>query len=99
MASIGLAKTMKTAFGEAFAAAVATSRTMPALMLSSSSRVMPGLRGSPEVMTTTSEPLVSSQPLLPVSLALKPTCGADSARSSDLPCGNPSTMSCKTTST
>ena len=57
---------MNTAFGDAFAAFVATSRTMPALMFSSSSRVIPGLRGRPEVMTTTSESFVSAQLLVPM---------------------------------
>ena len=59
MTSMGLAKMMKTAFGDTSRAFFATSLTMPALMFSRSSRVMPGLRGTPEVMTTTSEPLVS----------------------------------------
>jgi hypothetical protein len=40
---------------------------MPMLVRSKSSRLMPGLRAIPEVMTTTSEAAVSSYPLAPVS--------------------------------
>ncbi|RUS15263.1 hypothetical protein BC937DRAFT_92681 [Endogone sp. FLAS-F59071] len=40
------------ALGAYLAAAVARSLTMPALILNKSSRVMPGLRGTPAGMTT-----------------------------------------------
>lgn len=40
------------ALGANFAAAVARSRTIPALILNKSSRVIPGLRGTPAGMTT-----------------------------------------------
>ena len=98
MASMGLAKMTKTASGECATALFTTLRTMPALVPSRSSRVMPGLRGTPEVTTTTSEPAVSAQSLVPVTELLKPTHGAPSAMSSALPCGRPSTMSVRTTS-
>lgn len=43
-------------------------RTMLAFVLNRSSRVMPGLRGTPAGMTTTSAPVrVASRPPLPVS--------------------------------
>ena len=41
---------------------LAFAATMSALPLSNSSRVIPGLRGAPAVMMTTSEFAVSSQP-------------------------------------
>ena len=59
---------------------------------------MPGLRATPEVTTTTSEPAVSAQSLVPLTELLKPTQGAPSAMSSALPCGRPSTMSISMTS-
>lgn len=42
------------AFGDAFEMALAISRTIPAFVLNKSSRVMPGLRGTPAGMTITS---------------------------------------------
>ena len=53
---------MMTALGECFAMFSATPRTMPALTPIKSMRLMPGLRGSPAVMTTTSELAVASYP-------------------------------------
>jgi len=47
-------------FGQCSAAAVISVRTMPALMLNRSSRVMPGLRGTPAGMITRSQPLRAS---------------------------------------
>ena len=51
---------MMTAFGLCFAIFSATPRTMPALMPIKSIRLIPGLRGIPAVITTTSEPAVFS---------------------------------------
>jgi hypothetical protein len=48
------------ASGACSAAALARSRTMEALVLKRSSRVMPGLRGTPAGMTTISAPLRAS---------------------------------------
>ena len=50
---------MSTALGECLATCAVTSFTMPTLTLIRSSRLMPGLRGMPAVMTTTSELAVS----------------------------------------
>src|SRR5690242_9229801 len=70
---------------------------MPALVLSRSSRDMPGLRAMPAVMTTTSEPAVSSYPLVPITRVSYSSIGADCHWSSPLPCGIPSAMSTRTT--
>ena len=51
---------MITAFGECLAIFSATPRTMPAFTSMRSMRLMPGLRGSPAVITTTSEFAVAS---------------------------------------
>src|SRR6185369_16633184 len=53
----GLLMTRMLASGHDSAQALARSRTMEALVLKRSSRVMPGLRGTPAGMRTTSEPL------------------------------------------
>ena len=66
MASRGFETTMRMASGDCWTACSVTERTMPMLVRSKSSRLMPGLRAMPEVMTTTSDPAVSSYPLLPV---------------------------------
>ncbi len=58
--SSGFVTQMKTASGDAATAAGITERTMRAFTASSSSRVMPGLRGIPAVTTTTSDPAVSA---------------------------------------
>jgi hypothetical protein len=49
------------ALGEALAAALARSRTMDALVLKRSSRVIPGLRGTPAGMRTISASLRASE--------------------------------------
>ena len=51
---------MITAFGECATTFSATLRTIRALVSIRSIRLMPGLRGRPAVMTTTSEPAVAS---------------------------------------
>ena len=51
---------MITAFGECFAMFSATPRTMPAFTPIKSIRLIPGLRGRPAVITTTSEFAVAS---------------------------------------
>ena len=55
ISSSGLETTMTTASGEVDATFSATWRTILALVSMRSIRLMPGLRGSPAVMTTTSE--------------------------------------------
>lgn len=53
----GLEMIVRMALGQYFAQASAKVLTMPALMLKRSSRVMPGLRGTPAGMMTTSAPV------------------------------------------
>ncbi len=60
ISSSGLDTTTMTAFGECATTFSATLRTMRALVSIRSMRLMPGLRGRPAVMTTTSEPAVAS---------------------------------------
>ena len=56
----GFEITFSSARGHASAHAETKSRTIPALILNRSSRVMPGLRGTPAGMMTTSQPLSAS---------------------------------------
>ena len=60
MVSIGLEITTIMASGEYFNALSTTDFTIPALVPMSSSRVMPGLRGIPLVITTTLDPAVAA---------------------------------------
>ena len=60
MASSGLLTTTITASGDRSATWRATEATILALVITRSSRDMPGLRATPLVMRTTSEPAVSS---------------------------------------
>ena len=60
ISSSGLDTTMITASGEAATTFSVTSRTIFALVSSRSIRLMPGLRGRPAVITTISEPSVTS---------------------------------------
>src|SRR5947207_46187 len=65
MTSSGFVTTITNAFGAWVRIFSAELRTMSALALSRSSRLMPGLRGKPAVPTTTSEPSTAAQPLQP----------------------------------
>jgi hypothetical protein len=60
MASSGLLITMMIEFGLVRAICSVTDVTILALVASKSSRLMPGLRGRPAVMTTTSLSWVAS---------------------------------------
>ncbi len=60
IASSGLATTTRIVSGECSTTSSVTLATMFWFVLSRSSRLIPGLRGLPLVMTTTSEPAVSS---------------------------------------
>ena len=60
MVSIGFETQRMIALGEYLRTLSVTDFTMPALTPMSSSRVMPGLRGMPDVMTTMSLPAVFS---------------------------------------
>ena len=103
ISSRGLDTTMMTAPGEWIARFSATPRTMRALVSIRSIRLMPGLRGSPAVITTMSESAVASYPppsavvVAPTTLVSKPSIGRDWFMSSASPSGLPSTMSVSTT--
>jgi hypothetical protein len=60
MVSSGLLTTIRKVFGERFTTSPTTPSTMALLVASRSSRLMPGFRATPAVMTTTSESAVSS---------------------------------------
>jgi hypothetical protein len=63
---------MISAWGDLAIALRVTSFTIPALTLRRSSRLIPGLRASPDVMMTMSDPAVASYPLDPVTLLSYP---------------------------
>jgi hypothetical protein len=94
---------MTTAFGAYLATFSATLRTIFALTPSRSIRLIPGLRGSPAVMTTTSEPSIASYPspfgpvVTPTTVVSKPSMARDWLRSRASPAGRPSMMSVSTT--
>src|ERR1043166_8683694 len=98
MTSSGLLTTMTVALGACFLRLSQTPPTMPALVLRRSSRLMPGLRAMPLVMTTRSLPATAAGSLEPVTLVSKPSSMADSIMSSALPWGMPSMMSIIVTS-
>ena len=83
ISSSGFDTTMITALGECFAIFSATPRTMPALTPIKSIRLIPGLRGSPAVITTTSEFAVASYPapsavvVAPIIFVSKPSIDRD----------------------
>ena len=83
ISSSGLETTIITAFGECFAIFSATPRTIPAFTPIKSIRLIPGLRGRPAVITTTSEPAVASYPapsgvvVAPTSFVSKPSIERD----------------------
>lgn len=60
MVSIGLLTQRIIALGECARMFSVTDFTMPAFTPMSSSRVIPGLRGMPDVITTMSEPSVAA---------------------------------------
>ena len=93
IASSGFVRTITKAFGAFALMPPATSEMIFALMPSRSSRLMPGLRATPEVTMQTSAPAMSSILFVPVIRASKPSIGPDSAKSSAFPCGSPSTTS------
>jgi hypothetical protein len=66
MMSSGFVTTMTVAFGAWRAICSLTPATIFALVLSRSSRVIPGFRGRPAVTTTTSEPAISARSFVPV---------------------------------
>ena len=60
ISSSGLDTTITTADGAYLAMLSAIPRTIPAFISSRSIRLIPGLRGSPAVTTTMSEPSITS---------------------------------------
>jgi hypothetical protein len=68
MASSGLETTTRTAFGDRVTASFVTAETIVSFVVTRSSRLMPGERGLPAVITTTSEPSLSSYPFDPVTV-------------------------------
>ena len=96
--SSGLVRTMKIASDEYLRALRVASLTILALMVRRSSRLIPGLRGTPAVITTISEPFVAAKSLLPTTATSLPTTGKASSKSSALPWGIPSTISTRTRS-
>ena len=56
MASSGFETMIRIASGEPGRTLRTTSATMPSLVATRSSRLIPGLRGTPAVITTTSDP-------------------------------------------
>ena len=75
MASMGLAKTTRIAFGDWLVASETTERTIPAFVPRRSSRVIPGFRATPDVTTITSESAESDQLFVPRILLEDPVHG------------------------
>ncbi len=98
MASSGLLTTITTAAAETAVACLTTPATIPALVISRSSRDIPVLRAMPPVTTITSLPAVSSYPLVPVTMLSKPITGPACRMSRAFPWGSPGTMSTRTIS-
>src|SRR6185312_10442875 len=65
IASSGFETTISTASGEAATTCSVTSLTIFSFVVTRSSRLMPGPRGRPAVITTTDEPAVPSYPFEP----------------------------------
>ena len=60
IASSGFETMTRTAFFERLTISLVTSATIASFVFTRSSRLMPGLRGRPAVITTTSEPAVAA---------------------------------------
>ena len=60
IASSGFETTTMIDFGDRLTTSFVTEPTIASFVVTRSSRLMPGLRGRPAVITTTSEPAVSS---------------------------------------
>src|SRR5262245_30351464 len=98
MASSGLVTQMTKASGAYLRKPAPTCSMTLRLISRRSSRLMPGLRGTPAVTITTSASLISAYSLAPLIFGLYFSIGAACDRSSALPCGTPSTTSNSTTS-
>src|SRR5260221_8633668 len=88
--SSGFVTTTTMAFGACCFTASAAGRTISALALRRSVRDIPGLRGKPAVITTTSAPFTATRSVAPVTCGALCQSGAASSMSSAFPCGMPS---------
>jgi hypothetical protein len=98
IASSGLETTIRIASRERLTTSRVTDPTIASLVVTRSSRLMPGDRGLPAVITTTSEPSVSSYPFVPVMFGSKPSTEPAWFMSRAFPCGKLGMMSTRTTS-
>ena len=89
---------MRDASGDWATAASVTEPTIFSFVLTRSSRLMSPVRGTPAVITTTSEPAVGSYEVEPVTFGSYPSTAPAWLMSSALPSGSPSLMSTRTTS-
>jgi hypothetical protein len=93
IASMGFVTTIYMQSGEYSDVPETTFVTTSAFAAKRSSRLMPGFLGKPAVMTTMSDPAVSSNLFVPMLNAETFQSGTASARSRALPCGTPSAIS------
>ena len=98
IASSGFETTTMIASFERLATSFVTEPTMFSFVVTRSSRLIPGERGLPAVMTTTSEPSVSSYPFVPTMRGSWPSTAAAWFMSNAFPCGKFGMMSTSTTS-
>jgi hypothetical protein len=75
IASSGLATGMTMAFGQCCTRLGAMLCMIAKLSLTRSSRLIPGFRGLPDVMTTMSEPAAAAQSLPPMTRESEPMIG------------------------
>src|SRR5256714_14771829 len=92
MASSGLVMQITNALGAYFLMPEPTCSITLRLMPSRSSRLMPGLRGTPAVTMQTEAPSIASYEFVPTNLMSKQHTGEDSTSSTPLPSGSPSAM-------
>ena len=98
IASSGFETTIRIASGDAATTCSVTDLTIFSFVETRSSRLIPGERGLPAVITTTSEPAVSSYPFVPTIVGSNPSTEPAWFMSRALPCGRFSLMSTSTTS-
>ena len=98
IASSGLETTTITLRGDRRTTSFVTEATIASFVVTRSSRLIPGDRGRPAVITTTSEPFVTSYLSLPTIVGSYPVTDAIWFMSSALPDAKFGTMSTSTTS-
>src|SRR3569623_1114182 len=96
--STGLLTSSSIALGACRITLSTTERDTARLASRNCSRLMPGLRGRPAVMITSSEPASSAGSAPPLTWVSKPNSGADSCMSSAMPRATPSSMPSNTSS-